>query len=217
MKNAVIIFAKFPEAGEVKTRLAASIGSEKAAEFYRISSEEVFAQCLNLPDDYNLYLFFNDDRNYEKISKWVDKRFILEPQIGNGLGEKMKNSFMKCFTLGIEKSLIIGTDAPQITAEIIETAFNYLDDYDVVLGPSLDGGYYLLGMRTFYPFLFDGIKWSSDEVLPSTLNILSREKIRYNLLPLLRDVDTIDDLYALRITKHPSEKLNNWLKANLDH
>jgi glycosyltransferase A (GT-A) superfamily protein (DUF2064 family) len=104
--------------------------------------------------------------------------------------------------------LIIGTDCPELTPEIIEKAFDELEQSEVVIGPAKDGGYYLLGMKRFNPGLFKNIKWSSAEVLNSTENFLRSKEIKYSLLPLLSDVDYLEDWELIKDKIGPTKKEN---------
>lgn len=188
----LIIFVKNPVLGQVKTRLAAGIGNEKAL--------EVYLQLLNITR--NIALDASCTRNVfysnEIVSdEWEDDKFNKFIQEGNDLGERMKNAFEQIFALGAKKAVIIGSDCPQLSSEIIENAFRLLDEKDVCIGPAKDGGYYLLGMKKLHPFLFEKKEWSSDSVFDDTVIDLMENRLSYGLLPKLSDVDTIYDLHLL--------------------
>ncbi len=196
--NAVIIFAKYPMEGKVKTRLAKTLGSGFATKFYKTCTDHTLKICLSLPaKNYSLYLFYADAHEKIFFEKWVNKRFVLQLQKGKDLGERMKNAFQILFKNHFKKVVVIGTDCPELNKEIIKKSFSELLKNNVVIGPSNDGGYYLLGMNQFYPYLFDGIKWSSETVLMETLNIIQMNNLNYSLLPTLVDVDTEEDLKLL--------------------
>jgi len=188
--NKLIIFIKNPVKGKVKTRLAATIGDERALLVY-ISLIEY---TLNLAESLNVEvnLFFSDEiiSDYPFLNKHI--------QEGNDLGEKMKNAFKKCFNQGGRNIVIIGTDCAELTKEIILESFDKLRNRNVVIGPALDGGYYLLGMNQFYPSLFNGIEWSTSSVFNETKLILAKENISLSILPVLRDIDTEEDLLTLK-------------------
>jgi rSAM/selenodomain-associated transferase 1 len=193
--NAVIIFTKFPRKGIVKTRLGKTLGNKFAVDFSRLMAEHVFNVCLSLPEnDYHLFLFHDNPNEKDSIKNWVDKRFSLQLQEGADLGEKMKNAFRFLFNKGYKKIVITGTDCPDIEADILLKAFAELSSGNAAIGPSTDGGYYLLGMDSFYPFLFDDIKWSSDTVFQETIKRLKENRIDYSFLPVLIDIDTEEDL-----------------------
>jgi hypothetical protein len=196
--NAVIIFAKYPKEGKVKTRLAKTLGSGLATNFYKNCAENTLKICLSLPaENHSLYLFYTDADEKIFFEKWVNERFILQLQKGKDLGERMKNAFQILFKNHFKKVVIVGTDCPELTKKIIKKSFSELFKNDVVIGPSNDGGYYLLGMNQFYPFLFDGIKWSTETVFTETLKIFKINNLNYSLLPTLVDVDTEEDLKLL--------------------
>ena len=193
--NSVIVFARYPEAGKVKTRLSKTMGTEFAAGFYRQMAENIFNICVALPRSINdLHLYYYNENDTERIKNWVPPEFSLHLQEGADLGEKMKNAFDLMFKNRYKKVIIIGTDCPGINRNIILKSFTKLSQYNVVTGPSNDGGYYLLGMNKFYPFLFDGIEWSSDQVLNRTIGIITQHKLKYFMLPKLIDIDTEEDL-----------------------
>lgn len=188
--NKLIIFIKNPVKGKVKTRLAATIGDEKALEVYL----KLIDYTLNLAKTLNVEvnLFFSDlvISDYPFSKKHLQK--------GNDLGEKMKNAFEKCFDEGGKNVVIIGTDCAELTKKIIDEAFEKLNNDSAVIGPALDGGYYLLGMNQFYPTIFDGIEWSTSTVFKETKMILMKENIPLAILPVLRDIDTEEDLFTLK-------------------
>lgn len=194
MRNALIIFARYPEPGKVKTRLASSIGNERAAALYRQWAEKIFFESKHAKYISHRYLFYADPNDYRKIGAWSQDGFLLFAQNGNELGDRMKEAFRKVFADKIRNAVIVGTDAPDLTGDIIDDAVRQLDKYDFVIGPADDGGYYLLGMNRFHPELFDGIPWSTGEVLNLTKRKIQEKGLRYHQLPVLSDIDTQEDL-----------------------
>ncbi|MBT8379420.1 MAG: TIGR04282 family arsenosugar biosynthesis glycosyltransferase [Ignavibacteria bacterium] len=192
---AIIIFAKFPDKGFVKTRLAKDLGEEFATEFYRVCAEHIFSEVLKINSNtLKPFIFCVGEKEVKKVYEWAKKKFIVRPQIDSDLGRRMSVSFKKCFSEGYTKAIIIGTDIPDISTEIIEKAFSTLNNYDCVLGPSSDGGYYLLGMNNFYPEIFEGIEWSTSTVTQKTLEKINSLNLQSKLLNELIDVDTKKDL-----------------------
>ena len=201
---ALIIFAKLPRAGEVKTRLGQSIGMKEAADIYKQFAEHAFTLADALKSrGTTIYVFFAPGAEAKAVASWVGREFVFVRQRGNDLGERMYNAFVRTFADGAKRSVIIGTDVPELNASIIDSAFSQLDGHDIVLGPSTDGGYYLLGMNTLQP-VFDGIEWSTDKVLRQTLVRLASLHLSNAMLPEMADVDTEEDyrLYLAR-TKSP--------------
>ena len=166
MKEALIIFAKIPEAGKVKTRLAATIGNEAALEVYKQLLILTASVTIGLPMD--KFVFYSDHIIHQDT--WEEKFFSKRVQLGKDLGQKMDNAFEDLFERGYSKIVIIGTDCPELNAGIITNAFTFLDTRDVVIGPAQDGGYYLLGMNQSHTTLFQDIPWSTSSVLKETID-----------------------------------------------
>ena len=194
MKKSLLIFTKNPEAGKVKTRLAATIGNAKAFSIYKQLVEYTVSITNYLPVD--KFIFYSDHLEQEDL--WDDKHYFKQVQRGQDLGEKMNNAFAFAFQMEYDKAVIIGTDCPELNAEIMMNAFAYLNSYDVVIGPAEDGGYYLLGMNQLYSQLFKNISWSTQTVFEDTLSICKQNNISYSLLPVLHDVDEEKDLIHLK-------------------
>lgn len=191
-KEALIIFIKNPVLGKVKTRLAATVGNEKALEIYRLLQART--NKITSPLIQDKWLFYSDE--IETNDTWGNDEYHKQVQQGNDLGEKMLNAFKHCFDLGYEKVCIIGSDMMDITTSIIETAFSDLEKSDTVIGPAVDGGYYLLGMKKLHVPIFFNKKWSTESVLKSTLIDLKENNLSYYTLELLNDIDTEEDWKA---------------------
>lgn len=189
MKQALIIFARNPIRGKVKTRLAATMGEDKALSIYQSLLEQTVQITRELPCD--RYVFYADGISLN--DHWLDDVYLKRKQSGEDLGARMYHAFDTLFQESYEQVLIIGTDCFELTTDTIQKAFTFLNNHQVVIGPSSDGGYYLLGMRQFFPFLFEGIAWSTDTVYSSTIQQLEQHKISYHILPVLNDIDTEDD------------------------
>lgn len=190
----LMIFAKNPEIGKVKTRLAKTIGDEKALMVYLKLLEHTHAVANPVFSDkaifYSARVQEFDILDYYKFPKFLQK--------GDSLGERMERAFGQAFAQHYEKVVIIGSDCYELTTEIIEDAFAALDNHNVVLGPAHDGGYYLLGMDRHYPHLFKDKVWSTSDVLLDTILDLKKLKLSYQMLPTLNDVDEEKDLGELR-------------------
>ncbi len=189
MKQALIIFARNPVRGKVKTRLAATMGDDKALSIYQSLLQHTVQITQQLACD--LYVFYADGILFNDI--WSDEVYLKKNQVGNDLGQRMHHAFDFLFEKGYQKIIIIGTDCFELSSSILLDAFTVLNTNEVVIGPSEDGGYYLLGMRQFFPFLFEEKAWSTDTVYNSTIQQLKMHKISYGILPILNDIDTEDD------------------------
>jgi rSAM/selenodomain-associated transferase 1 len=200
-RQCLIIFVKSPEAEGVKSRLGATIGRQKTRQLYRCFVEDLL-DALD-KGNYGLKIFFYPPDRLQDLSGWLGCYRSYEPQTGDDLGQRMKNAFEKCFADGFEAVILIGSDSPDLPREIIDEGFAALTSCDAVIGPSLDGGYYLIGFKseTFLPDLFTGIPWSTDGVLKSTLAIVDQKGFRVSILSPWRDIDTHEDLKAL-IERH---------------
>ena len=186
--NLIIVFVRSPELGKVKTRLARSIGDQSALNIYKILLKHTAAVLRDLSFDKVVYFSQKIDNN----DLWENSLFEKKLQKGADLGERMHHAFDTAFNKGYKKVLIIGSDLFDLTSSIITSAFEALETYDISIGPSLDGGYYLLGMKKLQPEVFKNKKWGTDSVLEHTLQDLKKQKIK--LLKSLNDIDTLEDL-----------------------
>jgi rSAM/selenodomain-associated transferase 1 len=186
-KEVVLVFQKNEVLGKVKTRLAAGVGEEQALEIYRQLLDKTHLALRDISVSITTYFseFIPDNPIHSAENKLV--------QVGQDLGERMKNAFAENFELGIEKVVLIGTDCPSLEAIHLSHAFEALDQADLVLGPARDGGYYLIGMKRPADFLFEGITWSTELVLLQTLSLAAEQGLQTSLLPVLEDIDTLED------------------------
>lgn len=195
-KEALIVFQKNIVKGKVKTRLAQSLGEEKTLQIYQFLVDKTFREVNKITPE--VYVFFSDFLP----GNHFEPKHHLRIQKGEDLGEKMKLAFEEVFALGYNRAVIIGTDCPEITAEILNQAFDLLDRTDLVVGPAKDGGYYLLGMKTNHFFLFREIPWSTSHVFSRTLEKAESNGLNYSILPKLSDIDREEDWNKF-ITQNP--------------
>lgn len=189
-KPALLIMVKNPIAGKTKTRLAQDVGHKKALKMYRILMRYTRRQALGLggADRYLLYSEFVDHDD-----KWPAESFIKEVQQGQGLGERMQHAFERAFARGHDRVIIIGSDCPGLTTELLIEAFAALQEHDVTIGPANDGGYYLLGLRSPQPSLLADMTWSTDTVYEETLARTRVQGLSVRPLVSLSDVDHLED------------------------
>ena len=204
--KAIIVFSRLPVEGEVKTRLSKEIGNRYATEFYRICAEHLFSEVSKLKkDDIDLFLFYSDVNKTDNVKKWVGNEFYFCSQISGNLGKKMQHAFRYVFDKDYSKVIIVGTDIPDINSGLLINAFNNLDKYDFVIGPSDDGGFYLLGMKSLQGDLFIETEWGSETVFSDTLKSLKSKNASIKTLRKMIDVDTKKDLMRwYRDTKNDS-------------
>ncbi len=187
-ERALIIFVRNPELGKVKTRLAQQLGDQRALAIYlallqhtRQIAEQIEADRLLF---YSHFIDNEDD--------WSNESFEKLLQVTGDLGAKITSGFQKAFEQHAQV-LIIGSDCASLTTAIVEEGFAALKTHDFVLGPALDGGYYLLGMNHFTPSLFEGIPWSTDQVASLSLDKMKALGGSCHLLPALSDIDYAED------------------------
>ncbi len=209
MHKLLILFAKSPEPGQVKTRLTPCLSRIDAAKLQESFIKDLLNTTQELTEtDTTLQCMMActpeiDHPFFKYCSEKYDLRFIL--QKGDDLGERMYNAFFWGFKNGFEKIVIIGCDSPTLPRNFIRQAFENLSETDLVVGPSLDGGYYLIGARKItdkeqkdFSEIFTGLAWGTESVLSNTLKILNQQKYNYKLLPFWYDIDTPADLNFLK-------------------
>ena len=196
-KSCVLFFVKAPVEGAVKTRLAAQIGDADAMELYKCFVLDTLSCLERIGVDFQIH-FFPEDR-LPQISGWLGPGYRYMAQRGGDLGERMSSAFANAFADGLERVAIIGSDSPDLPTEFLAEALDELRASDAVIGPSSDGGYYLIGFQRnrFLVEAFDDISWGNDSVFEQTMNILQRCGRKVHLLPKWHDVDTIEDIKLL--------------------
>lgn len=191
--NHIIVFIKNPQLGKVKTRLAATLGAEKALDVYRKLLSVTHDTVTQVEAKY--HLFYSDFIDRE--DDWDNNIFIKYEQQGEDLGARMSHAFQTVLSIseesGLNKVAIIGSDCNELTPDILNMAFTLLKDVDVVVGPTYDGGYYLLGMNKFHSELFQNISWSTPSVYEETNDAARILNLIIADLPTLYDIDTEDD------------------------
>ena len=193
MKKALIIFIKNPVYGQVKTRLAATAGNVKALEIYKQLVQHTYSITHHLSVE--KIIFYSNEIIEDDVWKDVFKKQL---QCGNDLGERMMQAFNYTFKNNYSNVVIIGTDCPELNEQMIENAFEKLNEHDVVLGPAADGGYYLLGMKNLHKHLFIDVEWSTNKVLQTTMERCMQHSLNYFLLDELHDVDEEKDLQYMK-------------------
>lgn len=198
MKKGLIIFAREPLPGMVKTRLAATIGDQAAAQLYETMLQDVLATSRQLKDIETFVYWACEDSSLSRLADTYN--CCARCQCSGDLGQRMQGAFEEMFSHGFDVCCIVGSDAPDLPTAYIRNAFQLLAEqhHDVVLGPCSDGGYYLLGMKQAYPHLFRNIHWSSADVLQESLAAAQNGGQATALLPEWQDIDTFEDLQAFQ-------------------
>ena len=192
MTPALAVFLKVPRLGTVKTRLAAEIGQRQALRLYRLMA----GRALTAADEADLEttVWFTPADAIAEMRFWLGERWTLRPQASGDLGARLAVAEQS-----VERGrgwLAIGADCPGLDAELLRVASAVVALGEVALGPTLDGGYYLIGGRTPLPPVFADIPWSTSDVLAETRARLVRAAVPWRELPPLRDVDTAEDARA---------------------
>ncbi len=186
--SALIIFTRNPELGKCKTRLAKSIGNEEALHVYKYLLQHTANEAKKV--DCTRFVYYSEKIRTKDI--WDDTCFIKKQQHGDDLGQRMKNAFTDCFSLGYDKVVIVGSDLLDLSEKIIEKAFLKLNENDAVIGPAEDGGYYLLGLTQAFPEVFNITDWGTQTVYKETIAKLISKKTA--VLKILNDIDYLEDL-----------------------
>ncbi len=198
MNPALLIFIKNPELGKVKTRLAATIGDEKALKVFKKLLVNIHDKSLNVKADkllfYSTFVDQNDIWENEVFSKFVQNQ-------SPDLGQRMLSAFEEARDLGYAKAIIVGSDIYDVSTEILQEGFELLEDAETVLGPSHDGGYYAIGFNfekiqspKFLHDVFLNKIWSHEHVTQEAIEVINSYSFTCNFLPVLSDIDTEKDL-----------------------
>jgi rSAM/selenodomain-associated transferase 1 len=196
-ERCLVMFVKYPEKGKVKSRLSQYWDEDMVVRLYRAFIEDLLGRLSN--GDFKFRIAYHPrERALDFLNEFGDA-FSYLPQTGTDLGERMHDSFRRCFADGFRWVVVIGSDSPDLPPRIINEAFQALEGGGAVIGPACDGGYYLIGFgrESFTPQAFAGIAWGTDRVGKMTLDILERAGIAIHVLPAWRDIDRPEDVIAL--------------------
>ena len=192
LSSCLIVFGRYPIPGKVKTRLIPYLGPVGSAQLQRELTEDVVKKARAVSYMADLIFFF-EGGSKALLKRWLGKDIVYLPQRGIDLGDKMGRAILAAQEKGYKKMVLIGTDIPQLDPLYIREAFYKLDQYDIVLGPSDDGGYWLIGMKKFFD-VFSRIEWGTDKVLSQTIGQIKRWGLSFCLLKELTDIDNPEDI-----------------------
>jgi len=202
----LLIFTRFPVPGHTKTRLIPALGQEGAALLQRHLTEHIVNLSQQVKRVYPIACqIFYAGGSQAQMRQWLGTGFDYVEQHSGNLGDRLQAAFQWAFDQGSERVIVIGIDCPFITSELLQTAFNALMEHDVVIGPALDGGYYLLGLNSPNSSYFQDIDWSTAQVYPQTLAKIQHNGDRHYALPPLPDIDSPPDL------AHLKPQFSHWL------
>lgn len=204
----LIVFTRYPLAGKAKTRLIPAIGAEAAAVLQRQMTEHTLRQAWiwqmgveNAAGSVTVWFArfeASEAIDQQQMQDWLGTQWCYQPQAAGDLGDRLIQAIQSAFAAGMQRVVTIGTDCPGLDASRMRQAFAALNRADVVLGPAIDGGYYLIGLRRLVPELFQGIAWSTETVLQQTVAIADRLGLSVAYLEPLADVDRPEDLAVWR-------------------
>ncbi|WP_404785997.1 TIGR04282 family arsenosugar biosynthesis glycosyltransferase [Altericista sp. CCNU0014] len=194
-KNCLMIFTRYPEPGQVKTRLIPALGAEGAATLHRRMVEHTLAQARALKSigGLSVEVWFANG-SIAQMQAWLGEDVAYQLQPEGDLGDRMALAFESAFAKGHQATTIIGTDCPDLSTAVLEQSFSALQQEALVLGPAIDGGYYLIGLARPVPELFTDIAWSTANVLQATVEKAARLGLTPHYLAQLSDIDLPEDL-----------------------
>lgn len=197
MKSCILLFTKFPQKGLVKSRISTHLDETKTVTLYKCFVSDTL-QLVNQLED-NIIICYTPADSLQDFKSWLGSQYHYLLQKGETLGQRISNSFQYAFTQNYRYVIALGTDSPDLPAHYIHEGFHHLANGNVVIGPSTDGGYYLIGLNkeNFSPLLFENITWSTPNVFHQTLERVKDEKLQSHVLPVWYDIDTLKDLYDL--------------------
>ncbi len=195
-KNLLCLFVKAPFLGKVKTRLQPHVNTEDSMALYMAMVQDLIEKLKTSPK-LDLIVWYWPLDGEKSLQAMVGDRIDLQPQQGSDLGNRMHYAFMWAKEKEYEKTIIVGSDIPELKLDAVQEAFHLLDGSDAVIGPSPDGGYYLIGLKEPRPSLFQNMIWSTPSVLEITIQKFQTARVKYKLLQSLEDIDTYGDIVQL--------------------
>ena len=199
-EKALVVMAKRPHPGRTKTRLTPFFSEQEAAALYECFLRDALDQARKVPDVQPFVAYLPADEETRDYFRQLAPDFSLLPQVGNSLGERLYQVLSLCQNRGYKQVAAMNSDSPSLPGRYLSTAFALLDNAqtDVVFGPCVDGGYYLIGWKRPHPRIVRGVEMSTSHVLSDTLAIAAEENLAVSLLPIWYDVDELSDLVRIQ-------------------
>ncbi len=196
---AIVIMAKFPEPGKVKTRLQPFITPDESADLAKCFLQDTVNKVFTVSE--NIFISYTPEENLEDFLNLLPQNFNFKAQSGFDLGDKMTSAFQFAFDLNFKYVVLLGTDSPTLPTSFITNSFDILQSNDVIIGETTDGGFYLIGLKKTDKLnlgLFDQVEWSSSNTFRQTKSNFEKLNLSFYELPIFYDVDTPDDLAKLQ-------------------
>ena len=196
-KSALIIMAKEPKVGATKTRLCPPLTHEDAARLYEALLRDTIDSMGRL-DHIDLAIAITPPESKPFFERISPPRTLLLPVTCLDIGDCLNRVLNQLLELGYQKAIALNADGPTVPLSFVEKGFEHLEKHDLVFGPSEDGGYYMVGLTSNHPEIFEGVAWSTPKVMGQTIAIAKETNLRYTLTPSWYDVDTEADIERLR-------------------
>ncbi|MBR1672750.1 MAG: TIGR04282 family arsenosugar biosynthesis glycosyltransferase [Fretibacterium sp.] len=213
MDNALVLFSRLPIGRETKTRLAPLLGEREREQLHRAMWADVFSAAVELQDNADVFLYWTGSGKIEDYAALIPPTFHLHKQCEGNLGERMRQAMRDVFEAGYGRAVLIGTDIPSVSSGDLRRVFEGLRDVDVVLGPSLDGGYWAVGMRRLVPETFSFPSWGGKDVLHATVRGLLGMGVTCTLADTLLDIDTPEDIRSFLTWAHSNKIVSATVQA----
>jgi len=196
MQRRVLLFIRAPELGRVKTRLEKKMDAKTVLTLYKHFVEDTMESLT--AGGHDIIVFFSPLHKEPAVRAWLGDTIHFQPQTGRNLGEKMRNAFSTVFAMGLDQAVLMGSDSPDIDIGIIDEAYAFLENRDVVIGPAEDGGYYLIGFhkKAFDGDVFSGIDWGTEHVYQQTMQHIQDGGLSSHVLQTWQDIDVYEDLVS---------------------
>jgi len=211
--SGLIVFVRAPVEGTVKTRLQPEISPTQSLALYRAVVDDLLSRLQDLKH-VEIFIFFSPEEKAQSVADWLGREYTYSPQPGEDLGDRMSGAIVQTLR-NCGRVLLIGSDIPDLGGETIRDAFTRLDSSDIVIGPSEDGGYYLIGMKQTVPELFIDMVWSEKTVFSKSLERARKLGLRVSVIETMRDIDTFEDVLAVWQSIRENRKVGKTKYPNL--